>query len=485
MYISNILEDNISRLRDTFKGDQSLLFREFCIGSAANVECCAAFIDGMVDMAMINSEIIKPLLEMKLEESDSEIFLPKVVKNTITASILESTKSYDDLVDYLISGNTIVLIDGYGVAVAVNTLSVKRRNIIEPENEKIVRGPRDGFNESLFTNLSLIRTRLRSEHFKLHFLEIGRLTKTKVCICYLDNVADINIVSEAEKRLKAIDIDGIMDSGYIQELISDSGYSPFLTVGFTERPDIVTGKLLDGRIAVLCDNSPIALTLPFLFVEYFIVNEDYYNNFYYGSFNRLLSWIGFFITTSIPAIYVAVTTFHQEILPTPLILSISAARQRVPLPTIAEMMLILFVFEILREASVRIPAVIGQTISIVGALIIGQAAVEARLISAPIIIVSAASGISSFLIPKMEQGVILVRLFFLLASAFMGLYGYVFAFIILSIHLTALRSFGIPYMLFASSIKPQDQKDLVFRAPWWKMKKRPKMLVKQNTNRKK
>lgn len=484
MNISNVLDENTSRLKESFGEDQSLHFREFYIEGAGNIDCCAVFIAGMVDINIINNEVIKPLLSLKIEEENTEIYLPKVVKNTITAAIVESSDSFDKLLNQILNGFAAVLLDGYDIAIAVNTFGIKRRDITEPENEKIVRGPRDGFNESIFMNLSLIRTRIKSSHLKLNFHEIGRLTKTKVCVCYLDNVADLSIVNEAENRLKAIDIDGIMDSGYIQELISDAGYSPFLTLGFTERPDVVAGKLLDGHIAVLCENSPIALTIPYLFVEYFIVNEDYYNNYYFATFNRLLSWIGFFVTTSIPAIYVAVTTFHQEILPTPLILSISAARQGVPLPTIAEMILMLFVFEILREASVRIPAVIGQTISIAGALIIGQAAVEARLISAPIIIVAAAAGITGFLVPKMEQAIILVRIFFLLASAFMGLYGYVFACVLLFVHLTSIRSFGIPYMLFVSSLKPEDQKDVVIRVPWWKMRKRPKM-INQNSKRQK
>ncbi|HYF75300.1 MAG TPA: spore germination protein, partial [Candidatus Nitrosocosmicus sp.] len=254
-------------------------------------------------------------------------------------------------------------------------------------------------------------------------------------------------------------------------------------IGHTERPDVVVGKLLEGRLAVFCDGTPFVLTLPYILIEYFHFNENYYNNFYFATFSRILSFVGFFITTSIPAIYTALITFHQEMLPTPLILSISAARQGIPLPTIAEMIGILFIFETLREASVRIPAVVGQTISIVGALIIGQAAVEAKLISAPIIIIAAAAGITGFLVPKMEQAVIILRLIFLLASAFMGLYGYIFILILTYIHLTSMKSFGIPYLLFASSLVAEDQKDAVIRAPWWFMNKRPKMLVDKNTKR--
>jgi spore germination protein KA len=485
MNLSNALQENMEMLKKTFGNDQSLIFREFSIGGIGNVECLAVFIIGMVDMSRINFEIIKPLLDMKAKETDTDIYLLSVMKNMITSAQVETTDNLDKVVDFLLKGYTLVLIDGYDKAIAINTLSMKRRSISEPESEKIVRGPRDGFNESLFTNISLIRSRIKSEDLKFYFKNIGRITKTKVCLCYLDNIASQDIVKEVERRLDEIDIDGILDSGYIQELIEDEGYSPFRTIGYTERPDTVVGKLLEGRIAILCDTSPVALTLPSLFVEYFIVNESYYNNFYYASFNRLLSWIGFFLTTSIPALYTAIITFHQEMLPTPLILSISAAREGVPLPTIAEMILILLVFEILREASVRIPAVIGQTISIVGALIIGQAAVEARLISAPIIIVAALSGMTSFLVPKMEQAIIVVRLLFLLASAFIGLYGYIFCFIILLIHLASMKSFGIPYMMFGSSLLPQDQKDVVLRAPWWNMKKRPRIIASKNMDRQK
>ncbi|HYE83933.1 MAG TPA: spore germination protein [Clostridia bacterium] len=485
MEISNILQDNIAALKKTFIADESLLFREFSIGGAKNVECVAVYVDGLVNVTRINDEIISPLLDMKASETNTDIYLPSVLKNKITSAQLETTGNYNELTNFLLNGYTSILMDGYKQAIVINTSGMERRKISEPDTEKVVRGPREGFNESLFTNISLLRSRIKSESLKLHFREVGRLTKTKVCLCYLENVASLDTVKEVERRLDHIDIDGILDSGYIQELISDERYSPFRTIGHTEKPDVVAGKLLEGRLAIFCDGSPFVLTLPYIFIEYFHVSEDYYSNYYYVTFNRLLSFTSFFITTSIPAIYTALITFHQEMLPTPLILSISAARQGIPLPTIAEMILILFVFEVLREASLRIPTVVGQTISIVGALIIGQAAVEAKLISAPIIIVAAASGLTSFLVPKMEQGVIIVRLVFLLSSAFLGLYGYIFSVIAMYIHLASMKSFGIPYMLFISSLSVEDQKDVLIRAPWWLIKKRPKLIAEKNIRRQK
>lgn len=485
MNVSHVLQDNISFLKNTFNKDESLIIREFSIGGAANIDCTAVFIDGMVGAERINTEVIGPLLAMEEREADKDIYLPNVLKNVISSPQVETTESFEEILNYLLNGFTVIFIDGYEKAIAANTLQLFRRKPIEPVSEKVVRGPRDGFNESLFNNITFVRSRIKNEKLKFHFREIGKQTKTKVCVCYIEGIAQESIVKEVEKRLDAIDIDGILDSGYIQELISDNGYSPFRTVGHTERPDVVAGKLLEGRVAIFCDGTPFVLTMPYLFLEYFSSNENYYNHFYYATFNRILSLIGFFLSTSVPAIYIALITYHQEMLPTSLILSISAARQGIPLPTIAETILILFIFEILREASIRIPEVIGQTISIVGALIIGQAAVEARLISAPIIIIGAISGITSFLVPKMEQGIIITRLAVLLSSAFLGLYGYTFCGILLFIHLTSMRSFGIPYMLFSASLSGKDQKDVIYRAPWWSMFSRPRIIASQNTTRKK
>lgn len=222
------------------------------------------------------------------------------------------------------------------------------------------------------------------------------------------------------------------------------------------------------------------MTLPFVFIEYFQASEDYYNNFFYASITRLIRVLGYIITLSVPAVYIALTAYHQEMIPTPLLLSISAARQGVPFPTIVEEIGLLFVFEILRETGVRMPTAIGQTISIIGALVLGQAAVEAKLVSAPIIIVVALTGITGLIIPRLKGANILIRLVLLLLSAFLGLYGFVFGIIVLLIHLFGMRSFGIPYMLNFNSLKPQDLKDTVIRAPWWYMHYRPKFIAANN-----
>jgi spore germination protein KA len=262
---------------------------------------------------------------------------------------------------------------------------------------------------------------------------------------------------------------------YLNEYIKDAPLSPFKTIGITERPDIVAAKLLEGRIAIFLDGTPTVLTLPYLFIENFQSNEDYYVNYWYSSFSRILRIAAFFLTTCVPAVYIAAVTCQQEILPTPLILSISIARQGVPFPTILEAILMLLIFEILKETGVRMSANIGQALSIVWALVVGQAAVEAKIASAPIIIVVATTGITGLIIPRLSMAVIMLRMAFLLLSCVLGVFGLIMGLMGLLIYLVDMRSFGLD-AFHNPSMKLQDRKDTFFRAPWWLMKTRPEGL---------
>jgi spore germination protein KA len=306
---------------------------------------------------------------------------------------------------------------------------------------------------------------------------IGVQTHTKVCVCYLEGIVNHKILDEVYKRLKGINIDGILDAGYIKEFIKDSPFSLVKTVGNTERPDIVAAKLLEGRIAIAVDGTPVVLTVPFLFIENFQSNEDYYINFYFSSLNRLLRISAFIIAISVPAVYTALVTFHQEAIPTPLLLSISAARQGVPFPTIVEVFVFLFTFEIMREAGLRMPFYVGQSLNIVGALVLGTASVEARLVSAPIVIVVSVTAIAGLMLTETKITAIILRLVLLLLSAFIGLYGYIFGLMGFLIYLCELRSFGVPYMLPLTTLDPSELKDTAIRAPWWYMKRRPKLIT--------
>jgi spore germination protein KA len=277
-------------------------------------------------------------------------------------------------------------------------------------------------------------------------------------------------LKELELRLNKIKDMDIIDANYIQEAIADSPHSQLRTIGNTERPDVVASKLLEGRIAIFIDGSPSVLTLPYVFIENFIAADDYYINYYFGSINRLIRIISGILSVSIPAIYIAFVTFHQEMIPTPLLLSIAASRKGVPFPTIVEAVVILLAFEIVREAGTRMPTTMGQSISIVGALILGQASVEAKIFSAPIVIVAAVTGITGLLLPKLKGASILTRGIFILLASVVGLYGFIFGVMGMLLYLFSLRSFGISYMAKSGSINPKEVKDTTIRAPIFTMK---------------
>ncbi|MEJ8553652.1 spore germination protein [Tepidibacter sp. Z1-5] len=479
--LTKSLEKNINTFKEVLKNNDSIIYRMFTDQTSNKTKYCVIFCDGMADKNSINEYIIDPI--MKNEESESS--MDDLLSNTICYSGIKTMDTLDQLIDAILYGDTILLENNNNKAAILDTKGWQTRSISEPQSEVVVRGPREGFTESININLTLIRRKILSKDLKYKYKILGKQTKTKICICYMENIASDKIVQEVEKRLDDIDIDGIIESGYIEELIRDEPLSPFITIGYTERPDVVAGNLLEGKIALICDGTPVVLTLPFLFIEYFQASEDYYNNFIYSSINRILRYVGFFLATSTPAIYLALVTYHQEMIPTPLLISISAAREGVPFPTIFEAIAMTFIFEVLREAGVRLPKPIGATISIVGALVLGDAAVKARFVSAPIVIIVGLTGISSFLVPKMIGAIIIIRVVFLLLASFLGLYGYIFGVIGLFIHLMSMRSFGVPYMMDLVSTKYQDIKDTAIRAPWWCMEYRPKFISNKNRIRKK
>lgn len=484
--LTRSLSENIETFKSIFKNDNTVVFREVENMHLNSFKACLIYIDGMINEDISNRDMIFPMMnaDLELQEDECDV-LDKLKNKVISASKIKKAGNIDGLLLDLFSGDTLLLVDGFDSALTVYSQGWETRALAEPDFEKIIRGPREGFTESIMVNLSLIRRKLKTQDLKFKFKEIGTRTRTKVCICYIDTLANCEILKELESRLDKIDIDGVLDSGYIQELITDSPLSPFKTIGDTERPDVVAAKLLEGRIAVVVDGTPAVLTLPHVFMEHFQSAEDYYTNYYFASINRIIRVIGLFFTTSIPAIYVALIAFHQEMIPSPLLLSISAARQGVPFPTIVEAIMLLFAFEVIREAGKRTPSTMGQSVSIVGALILGQAAVEAKIVSAPMVIVVATTGVTGILIPELNEVSIILRLILLMLAAFMGLYGYIFGIIGLLIYLFSMRSFGVPYMLEYGSINPVDLKDTFIRAPWWYMAERPKRIAsKINIKRK-
>jgi len=479
---STEISRNKKMIEEIFAGDKTVIFREFCNRENPDAKFLAVFVDGMVDSLAINQGIIKPVTECTGMEKSPGL-LERIGAGVITGNEIELTQSTQDAVSKIMYGDTAVFAEGQAGALTVNSKGFATRGISEPDDEKNLKGPREGFNESMMTNLGMLRRKLQTSDFRVSMINFGSRTNTKACLCYMDGLVDKKILNDLQNRLKTIETDGVLDVNQIGECIKDSPYSPFKTIGESEKPDIVAAKLLEGRIALLLDGTPMTLTVPYLFIENFQSADDYYINFYYGTIGRILRILAFFVSTSVPALYLAFTAFNQEMIPPTLLISISAAEQGVPFPIFVEFLGMSIVFEILRETGIRNPDKIGQAMSIVGALVVGQAAVEAKIISAPTVIVVALAGVTGLMLPKLSGAIIVVRFGMLLASAMLGLYGYFFAVLASVICLLGTKSFGIEYTSQFLSLKPQNLKDIYIRAPMRFLKTRPLFISPERNRR--
>lgn len=484
--LTESLIENETIIKRIFNDDMTLIFRYVENQKNPLIQCGIFYIDGMVDNRIMNEDIIEPI--QKFEFGFNSGVIDAISQKSVFAGEVKKTADIDEIVHSIVYGDTVVFAEKCAGAVIISSKGWQTRDITEPTNEKVLRGPREGFVESLIINLSMLRRRIKNRNLKMEYRTFGRRSKTQGCLCYIDGLANPKVVAEFKARLDKVDIDGVLDVNYIKEFIKDAPYSPIGTIGSTERPDAVAGKLLEGRIAFFLDGTPVVLTAPYLFIEHFQSDDDYYINYFFSSIGRILRILGFVITVSTPAVYIALTTFHQELLPLKLTLSIAQAREGVPFPTVLEAILMLIVFEILRETGMRAPSTIGQMLSIVGVLVIGQAAVDAKFVSAPIIIVISISGITGIMLPKIKGFIILLRTVLIILSSIIGLYGYIFGIMWFVMYLFTQRSFGIPVMNSNVVGNFQDNKDIFVRAPWWYMIKRPRFLStdkkRSNTNMK-
>ncbi len=354
-----------------------------------------------------------------------------------------------------------------------------------PTTQNVIRGPKEGFVEKTDVNISLVRRRLKTKDLRVENLTLGSVTNTKISLMYLDKIAKKEIIDEIRRRLNSIKIDSILDSGYIEELIKDDRYSFFPEFMNSEKPDSVVAGLLEGRVAIFVDGNAYVLTAPALFVDFLQVSEDYYHHFIVSTFIRMLRYISAFLTLFVPAGFIALVTFHQEMIPTPLLISIASQREGIPFPAFVEAIMMEGVFEILREAGIRMPRVIGPAISIVGALVLGQAAVEAGIVSAAMVIVVSITAISSFVIPNysMAYAIRIIRFAYMLLAGMFGLYGIFMGIIALILHLCKLKSIGVPYMTPIAPKTRYGTKDTIIRYPLWLNKTRPAGISVSNSPR--
>ncbi|MFZ5631567.1 MAG: spore germination protein [Bacillota bacterium] len=486
--LSPRLDDNLNLLESILGRNTDVIIRRFRLGMAEQTGAAIIYVDGMVDKDVLNSNVMKPLMleSRKAGFSPAGENLLGLVKNfTVTVSNIRDTRIMDEVVTGILYGDVILLIDGQDTALILGIKGWSARQVTEPEAEVLVRGPREGFTETLRTNTTLIRRRLRSPNLTFEDLHIGRVTYTGVTIAYIRGIASPDLVAEVKNRLRRIDIDGVLESGYLEELIEDNPYSPFPHIFHTERPDRVAAALLEGRVAVLTDGTPITLVVPGEFITFMQSPEDYYERYILGTSIRWLRYIAFTISLLLPSLYIAITTFHQEMIPTRLLISLAAAREGVPFPALVEAMLMEFTFEALREAGIRLPRAVGQAVSIVGALVIGQAAVQAGIVSPLMVIVVAITGIASFMNPAFNIAITmrLLRFPMMLLAGTLGLFGVMAGILVILIHLAGLRSFGVPYLASLAPLHTGDLKDVAVRAPWWAIDRRPAETGKLNRRR--
>lgn len=473
-------------LKELFRDCTDVVFRGLLVGGRR--PALLLFVDGMADSQRLEMGVLQPLIRRGDPEQspdppgDLGAWLePAAVVTTQTRLV----QTVGQAVEAALDGDTVLLADGVNHGLALSARGWEERAVEEPVSEGVIRGPREGFNESLRTNTMLLRRRLKSPHLKMERLVLGRRTRTVVNLVYLKDLAKPALVDEVRRRLQRIDVDGIIDTGMIEEFIEDEPGSLFPQVANTERPDRVTADLLEGRVAILADGSPFVLTVPVTFWSLLQAAEDYYERFWAGTFLRWLRFLLLLIALIGPAVYVAITTFHQEMLPTALALSIAAARDGIPFPAVVEALIMEVFFEALREAGVRLPRPVGQAVSIVGALVIGQAAVQAGLTSATVVIVIAVTGIASFAMPRFNLGIALrlTRFSLVVAAGSLGLFGLMVGLMALLVHLNALRSFGVPYLQPVAPTTFYAFKDILVRAPQWLMGHRPPAVESINRRR--
>lgn len=478
----NFAQD-LALLQREFVRCSDVVYRTFALASGPSG--AIVFIESMVDEKRLEAKVLEPLMDGSARIFAEAAGAPPNVSGWIHADHVKNETDIKAAAESVCKGEAAVLVDGVPSILLVSMQKLDKRAVEEPATEPIIRGPRDGFTESLGVNITLVRRRFGTTDLKVETMKMGRLSQSSLAIVYLDSVVLPEVLEEVRKRLGRIDIDAVLESGYIEELICDNPFSLFPQMLNTERPDRVAGGILEGRVAILVDNTPFALIAPGTFIDTLQASEDYYQNYIVASATRLLRFWLSFSALVFPSIYIAVTTFHQEMIPTSLLLSIASSREAVPFPGIVEALLMEAAFEGLREAGIRLPRPVGQAVSIVGALVIGQAAVQAGVVSAMLVIVVSFTGIASFIFPAYAQGLAIrfLRFPMMLLAATFGLYGLVLGLLAVLIHLAKLRSFGVPYLAPFAPTNASGLKDTAVRAPWWSMVLRPLQTGKVNRRR--
>lgn len=464
MKISKILQNNIDYIEKQTGCCFDISKRTFF--TAKGKKTAVFYVDGLVNKDIINQDIIKPLLEIRYASRTPDIKdIGDILKDVLSASDVRRIFDCDTAIEKLLSGDTILFMEGETSCLVMQTRGWQSRGIDKPRTQNSVRGPAEAFTETLLFNTAMLRRKIRSEKLRFENMQIGKNTKTDVAIAYIDGIAKREVVAKVRKRLKAIKAEYILESGHIEQLIEDNPSSLFSTVGNNEKPDIVAAKLLKGRVAIFVDGCPFVLTVPMVFSENFHSAEDYYSRPYFSTLIRILRTISYIVTLFFPGLYIALVNFHREMIPQKLLYTIMAAKDGIPFPSFLELLFMLALYEIIREAVLRLPTPVGSTVGIVGGLIIGDAAVSAGIVGGPVVVVAAVTFICSAVVNPLMDSTSILRIIMLVLGAIMGIFGILAGVFALCLHLCTLKSFGAPYMMPFSPLSKRGLKDSVIRMP--------------------
>jgi spore germination protein KA len=460
--LSNDLEKNISMFEEHFCHTEDLMKKELVY---QNQKCIVLYLEPLVKKELLQSSIIEPILEKQGDE----------IEKTVHAAEIKQTSIISEAGKQLLDGFCLILLENNTQAHLASVGGIEGRALQEPNNERSIKSAHDGFVEDFSSNLQLLRKRIKSPQLKVKYFTIGSLSNTKVGMVYLDKLANKDLIDEVERRLSTIEVDQLYLTGDIEELIEDHSFSPFPQILATERPDRVVSYLTEGKITIIVDGNPRVIVVPITFFAFYQAPDDYNSRWLIGSFFRFIRLCSFIIAISLPAIYVAIVSFHSEILPIGILYSIRTSLEYVPFPPFVEALAMQIILELLKEASIRLPSPIAQTIGIVGGLVIGTAIVDAHIVSNMMIVVIGFTAIASFVAPINEMGTSARLLGFptMVAATLLGFFGIVFVLMLLFMHLSKLDSFGSPYFAPLAPFKKEDVKDSFIRLPLWKLTTRP------------
>ena len=475
------LKSNIDYIKYIFSDCGDIVYREFFAGC----NMCLVYIDNITNSVAIEESILTNLMNRSDMHGDGNEFIDRSLLEVVSVKDVKKIYTFEEVINAILSGDTVILCDEADSALQASTKGFPTRGVGSVKTEVSVLGPKDAFNESIAVNIVLIRRRIKDTKLKLKRMKIGTGTKTDIAIMYMEGIVNNEILKNVEKSLESVDIDGIYDSGYIEQLIEKEFTSPFPQIQITERPDKTASSLMEGRIAVVVDNSPYVILLPAPLNEFFQSADDYYERWEIMSFIRFMRYVGAFLAVSLPGLFIALAVYNPSVLPVSLALKIAGSRQNIPFPTAAEMLVMEIAFELLIEAGIRLPSPVSSTIGIAGGIIIGQAAVEAGIVSPMIIIISALTAICTYVIPNtsVTAGIRIFKYIIIFTSSFFGLFGFWIGILLLLIHLSSIKTFGIPYLYpfcSASENGYSDLKDSIFRLPLFMIKKRPVYANKEN-----